>query len=80
MNKINEEIPPKWFDGKKINEALFCTEYVKDFPTLCINGTFFTTNGLVKDEGGIRQEIYNRIKPYVMSGISNKKKNFAETV
>ena len=80
MNKINEEIPPKWFDGKKINEALFCTEYVKDFPTLCINGTFFTTNGLVKDEGGIRQEIYNRIKPYVMSGISNKVKNLFEVL
>ena len=80
MNEINEEMLPQWVDGKKINEALFCAEYVKDFPTLCVNGTLFTENGLVKDESGIKQEIYNRIKPYVLSGVSNKVKNLFEVL
>ena len=61
-----------WFDGKKINEAIFCAEYIRDFPMLCINDTFFTVDGMVRDESGIRREIYNRIKPYITTGISKK--------
>lgn len=61
-----------WFDGKKINDAIFCAEYIRDFPMLCINDTFFTVDGMVRDESGIRHEIYNRIKPHITTVISKK--------
>lgn len=69
-----------WFDGKKIDEAAFCAEFIKDFPMLCINDTFFTVNGMVRDESRIRQEIYNRIKPYVTTGISKKVGNLVDVL
>ena len=69
-----------WFDGKKINEAIFCEEFIKDFPMLCINGTFFTVDGMVSDESWIRSEIYNRIKPYLTTGLSKKVTSLADVL
>lgn len=67
-----EEGTVLWFDGKKINEAMFCEEFIKDFPMVCLNNTFFTVDGMVSDENGIKQEIYNRIKPYIVTGLSKR--------
>ena len=69
-----------WFDGKKINEAIFCEEFIRDFPMLCINGTFFTVDGMVSDESGMRREIYNRIKPYLTTGLSKKVSNLVDVL
>ena len=69
-----------WFDGKKINEAIFCEEFIRDFPMLCINGTFFTVDGMVSDESGMRREIYNRIKPYMPTGLSKKVSNLVDVL
>ena len=77
---MNESLLPVWFDGQKINEALFCSEFIKDFPMVSINDTFFTVNGIVRDEGKLRQKIYNRIKPYITTGISKKVSNLIEVL
>ena len=72
MNENGSIILPIWFDGKKINEALFCAEFIRDYPMITINDTFFTVNGRVTDENRLKKEIYNRIKPYVTSGIAKR--------
>lgn len=77
---MNESLLPVWFDGQKINEALFCSEFIKDFPMVSINDAFFTVNGIVRDEGKLRQKIYNRIKPYITTGISKKVSNLIEVL
>ena len=42
---------PDWVDEKKkINEVLFCTEFLRDHPMISINDAFFTVNGRVFDE------------------------------
>ncbi len=38
---------PVWFDGKTIHGVLFCEEFLRDCPMLCIHDTFFTTEGRV---------------------------------
>lgn len=72
MSENEKEILPEWFDGKKINEVMFCTEFIRDFPMVTINDSFFTVDGRVSDENRLKKEIYNRIKPYVTSGISKR--------
>ena len=32
---------PVWFDGKNINEALFCEEFLQTHKILFTNGAFF---------------------------------------
>ena len=36
---------PVWFDGKKINEALFCQEFLHEHKLIFSNGAFFTPDG-----------------------------------
>ena len=32
---------PAWFDGKKVNEVLFCTDFLRDHPMICVHGNFW---------------------------------------
>ena len=41
---------PVWFDGKSINEALFCEEFLQTHKIIFTNGAFFTPEGRVTDE------------------------------
>ena len=63
---------PRWFDGHTISEHRFCEDFLRDFPMKSVNGTFFTVDGRVDDEEAVRKEIYERIKPFVVSGLSKK--------
>ena len=63
---------PAWFDGKTINETLFCEEFLAEHPMVSVNDTFFTKNGRVTDENWLKKLIYDQIKPYVTGGIARK--------
>ena len=69
-----------WFDGKAINEALFCEEFLRDYPMISVGGTFFTVNGLVNDEIRLEKEIYTRIKPYVTTNLSKRVKSLLDVM
>ena len=45
---------PVWFDGKSINEALFCEEFLQMHKIIFTNGAFFTPEGRVTDELPLR--------------------------
>ena len=63
---------PAWYDGKTINETLFCEEFLATHPMVSVNDTFFTKNGRITDENWLKKEIYDRIKPHVTGGIARK--------
>ena len=69
-----------WFDGKAINEVIFCEEFLRDYPMITVNGTFFTVNGIVNDENRLKKEIYDRIKPYVTSNIAKRVTNLLDVM
>ena len=71
---------PVWFDGKKINEALFCEEFLREYPMVTVNGAFFTVNGRVHDENRLKKVIYDLIKYYVTSGIAKKVTNLLDVM
>ena len=54
---------PVWFDGKNINEALFCEEFLQTHKILFTNGAFFTSEGRVTDELPLRGEIFEESRP-----------------
>lgn len=45
-----------WFDGKHINEILFCQEFLKTHPMRCIGGTLFTVDGPVESEELVKRQ------------------------
>lgn len=71
---------PEWMDGKKINEARFCREFLKDHPMIAVDGTFFCTEGRIADESKLKREILERIEPYATSGLSRKVQNILEAL
>ncbi len=71
--KMNETTElPEWFDGKKMNEAVFCRAFLKEQPMICVNGCFFTKEGRISDESRLRREIYEAVNPYVTTGLVKK--------
>ena len=79
MDEQNNPVP-KWVDGKKINEALFCREFLKDHPMIAVDGTFFCTEGRIADESKLKREILERIEPYITSGLSRKVQNILDAL
>lgn len=71
---------PIWFDGKRINEVLFCEEFLREHPMLCVHDAFFTTEGRVTDETMLKKEILDRIKPYVTSGVAKWAANLLDAL
>ena len=71
---------PEWVDGKKINEARFCREFLKDHPMIAVDGVFFCTEGRIADESKLKREILERIEPYATSGLSRKVQNILDAL
>lgn len=71
---------PAWFDGKKINETVFCEEFLRDYPMVTVNGAFFTVNGRVHDENCLKKVVYDRVKYYVTSGVAKKVTNLLDVM
>ncbi len=63
---------PDWYDGKKVDEIAFCREFLTEHPMLCVKGNFFTVDGVVNDEDGLRKQIYEKLGAFVKSGLSRK--------
>ena len=50
-NEQSREVnQPIWFDGKHINEALFCDDFLSRHKIIYTNGAFFTPDGRVTDD------------------------------
>ena len=71
---------PQWFDGHKVNEILFCEEFRKEHPIICIKGKFFTKDGLIEDEAELETEIFNSIKFFVTEKVSQTVKHLLEVL
>ena len=69
---------PIWFDGKSINEALFCDDFLSRHKIIYTNGAFFTPDGRVTDELPLRGEIFEELKCCAVSNIPRKISNIVE--
>ena len=47
---------PDWYDGKHINEVLFCQQFLEKHPMKCVRGRLFTVDGLIEDVHSGREE------------------------
>ena len=77
-NKTQLDGMPVWFDGKSINEALFCEEFLQTHKIIFTNGAFFTPEGRVTDELPLRGEIFEELKCCAVSNIPRKISNIVE--
>ena len=43
---------PDWYDGRHINEVLFCQQFLDKHPMKCVRGRLFTVDGLIGTSAG----------------------------
>ena len=61
-----------WYNDKKINEVIFCREFLREHPMICVKGSFFTKDGRVTDEGALEKKIYDKLALKVKTGLAAK--------
>ena len=71
---------PIWLDGKNINEALFCEEFLREHRIIFTNRAFFTPDGRVTDDLPLRGEIYESLKSCAVNNIPKKISNILEVL
>ena len=69
---------PIWFDGKNINEALFCDDSLSRHKLIYTDGAFFTPEGRITDELPLRGEIFEELRCCAVSNIPKKINNIVE--
>ena len=67
-----------WFDGKHLNEVAFCEAFLKEHPMVCMGGSFFSPDGRISDEEGIKKQIYDMLRPYIHGGLAKKAGNLLD--
>lgn len=63
---------PSWYIKDKINEARFCEAFLRQYPLICIQDSFYTVEGRMTDENWLKQEIYRQIKDYTTTNVTKK--------
>ena len=69
---------PIWFDGKNINEAMFCDDFLSRHKLIYTDGAFFTPEGRITDELPLRGEIFEELRCCAVSNIPKKINNIVE--
>ena len=68
-NEITAE-RPIWYDGKFLNEVVFCEVFLQRHPMVRVDGSFFTREGRINDEESVRKDIYEMLRPYLRCGLA----------
>ena len=69
----------EWFEDGQIDEVVFCENFLQRMPLKCINGIFFSYDGMLPDSE-VEKEIYRMVKPVLTKGISKKVKQLLEVL
>ena len=81
MEKTPAERPewwPDWYDGKNIDETMFCQCFVRNHPIVYCEDAFFTKEGVLYDHSVLKKAIYTVAQPFVHSNVSKKISNLVD--
>ena len=63
---------PAWYDGKSINEALFCQHFLKTHAIIYTENAFFTPEGCMMDDTPLKADIYAMLEDYASTSVTKK--------
>ena len=63
---------PAWFDGKSINETLFCQHFLKTHAIIYTENAFFTPEGCMMDDALLKADIYAMLEDYASTSVTKK--------
>ena len=79
MNKKYAELDfPAWFDGKDVNEAAFCREFLSKNKLIYADNAFFTSDGRLTDPLLLKEKIYAELECCAARNIPRTISNIVE--
>ena len=82
MSALTSTLPPNqwpvWFNGKAINEAIFCQQFLISHPLAYTDGAFFTVEGRMMDESVLQGEIFDMLQSCATSSVTKKNGNIID--
>lgn len=63
---------PIWFNGKSINEAIFCRQFLVSHSLVYTDGAFFTVEGRMMDESVLQSQIYDMLQCCASTSVTKK--------
>ena len=76
MSVLTSTLPPNqwpvWFNGKAINEAIFCQQFLISHPLVYTDGAFFTVDGRMTDESILQGQIYEMMQCCASNCVTKK--------
>ena len=69
-NVLPADAPARVTKDRQINELIYSCSFLSAHPMKCIHGRFFTVDGLVPDEGSLKQIIFDDISEWKESGVA----------
>lgn len=78
--EIYHEGCPDWFDGERIDEMMFCQDFLAKHPMKCVRDRLFTVDGAVEDERQIGQLILREISGYVTANLAKRVSNLLASI
>lgn len=69
---------PAWFDGKDINEAAFCREFLSKNKLIYADNAFFTPDGRLTDPLLLKEKIYAELECCAAKNIPRTISNIVE--
>ena len=67
---LQDESRPDWYDGKRVDELMFCRNFLAKHPMKCIRDRLCTVDGPVEDERQISQLILQEVSGCMTSGLA----------
>ena len=69
---------PAWYNGKTINEAVFCQDFLAQYKLAHTENAFFTPEGRITDESQLKEQIFRLLEPYATTSVTKKIANIIE--
>ena len=63
---------PAWYDGKSVNEAVFCQHFLKTHAIIYTENAFFTSEGCMMDDAPLKADIYAMLEDYASTSVTKK--------
>ena len=63
-------VRPAWMNGKRVNEVLFCQEFLREQPLVCVRGCFYSMDGRIDSQDLLAHRVYEKLKPWISTGVA----------
>ena len=77
---LNENEECYWMLGGKLDEHLFCEEFVLKHNIVFMDGHFYCEKGIITDEGSIRRAVYEELVTCTRSNLARKVDSIMQTL